>query len=579
VQIQKLPVTTNGKLDKKALPPITMDRVNTYTAPSTREEKVLVKVLQEVLNHTKIGIYDNFFELGGDSIKAIRAVSKLRELGYETSIKNIMKYRDVETIATNLQTEQLIKIEQEQLVGIISMLPIQLEFFENHFKEEHHYNQAMLLKAKERMNPDYITKVMNVILHKHDMLRAVFLNHKQIILDSRNTIFGLEQVELRQYDNSWFEMQSRNQLIQKQFNLEEGPLVKSCLYHCKDGDYLFICIHHLIVDGVSWRIILEDIETAYKQCIENTDIILPKKTSSYKKWIETLQKYAKKDSVIGEFPYWKGICEEAIECNLSIHLDEKEYNRQAKSTWERTKKISIIQIEEALTKALLFDANKAYATRINDLLLTSLGRAVNGWINQSKICVELESHGREDLDKNVVLDRTVGWFTNTYPIILHSEGTIENQIIVTKEMFRKVKANGIGYGILNYFGESKLPKVKPEICFNYLGVNDLDRSNGIFELVEYTNQGDISDKNHLENSLSINAFVVNSIMNIEIMYDSTKYPEEEINKFCNAYKLALKEVVTYCLSQGESAKTLSDFGILDMEDSEVNAFIDFLEVL
>lgn len=579
MQIEKLPVNSNGKIDTKALPPITIDCIDNYKAPSTIEEEALAKVFQEVLNIKNISMNDNFFELGGDSIKAIRAVSKLRELGYETSLKNIMRDRTVETIAVNMIREEAAETEQKQLSGEIPMLPIQLEFFDNHFKEEHHYNQAMLLKAKDRLHADYITKAMNVIMHKHDMLRAVFLNHKQIILDSHNTMFQLEHIDLRQYDNPWIEMESKNRLLQKEFNLEKGPLVKGCLYHIKDGDYLFLCIHHLVVDGVSWRIILEDIETVYKLCMENREITLPKKTSSYEEWAKTLRNCAKEDKIKGEFLYWKGICEEALECELCIHPDGKVRAGQAKSESECIKKVSVIQIEEALTKALLYDANRAFTTMINDLLLTSLGMAVKEWTKQSKVCVELESHGREELHRKVVLDRTVGWFTNTYPIILHSEGTIENQIIGTKEMFRKVNANGIGYGVLSYFGESKLPKVKPEICFNYLGVNDIDKSNGIFKLVEYTNQNDISDKNHLENSLTINAIVVDSIMNMEITYDSRKYPEEEIGKFCDAYKSALEKVVTYCVKQDESVKTLSDFGILDIDDLEVNAFIDFLEVL
>ncbi|PFN80982.1 hypothetical protein COJ67_31225, partial [Bacillus thuringiensis] len=176
------------------------------------------------------------------------------------------------------------------------------------------------------------------------------------------------------------------------------------LFQCKEGDHLLIVIHHLVVDGVSWRILLEDIETGYEQAINGEEIQLPQKTDSFKLWAEQLTRYANSPEMEKEREYWNEI--EHIPTGL-LPKDKEQDCSLIKDSENIT-----IQWTASETEQLLKQANRAYNTEINDLLLTALGRVIHKWTGMENIVVNLEGHGRESILSDLDITRTVGWFTS-----------------------------------------------------------------------------------------------------------------------------------------------------------------------
>ncbi|TKH08520.1 non-ribosomal peptide synthetase, partial [Bacillus wiedmannii] len=238
------------------------------------------------------------------------------------------------------------------------------------------------------------------------------------------------------------------------------PLVKVVLFRTKEKDYLLISMHHLVVDGVSWRIIIEDLNKGYTLSKQGNEVILPRKTMSFKLWSEALNKYRESESLKKEIPYWQKVERLVKESKLPTNqLGEKYLPREL-----------VMHLSESETSYLLYQAGRVYNTEINDLLLTAVCRAVNKLDGKETVALNLEGHGREMLDQDMVIDRTVGWFTSVYPVAVTGIGdSITNDIQKTKEALSSIPNKGLGYGVLKALGENVLENVTPDITFNYLG--------------------------------------------------------------------------------------------------------------
>lgn len=567
MQIERIPTNSSGKVDIKALPFIQVTEQSGVKLPGNDVEQNLLNVFKEVLGIESLSITDNFFEVGGDSIKAIRVVSKLRDIGYQTSTRNILNYKTIEMIALHISKDSGF-VDQGAVSGEVLLTPIQLDFAANDFVVMNHYNQALLLKSKSKMDLQFIDLAMKEIVCIHDMLRAVYGNGKLQILQNEECLYHTMYCDLTQEHDYWNRMKERNKKIQQEMDLYNGCLIKACLYDTTVGSYLFLCAHHLVIDGVSWRIILGDLELAYRQCINEQPLKLPAKTSSYPAWSKALRQYAAKGMIKNQFSYWNQVCQEIA----------KNSSRVSGFDLKSQKKSFRLSLSAELSDQFITEAPKSYHTNIEDLLLTSLAITMRNWQGKKKLSVELESYGREDVDKKIIVDRTVGWFTNVYPVLFDCEGTIEKLIINTKETLRKIPQNGIGYGLLRHFGEEQLPVIKPQICFNYLGSSDFGQTE-LFELIEYSSTDDISEKNHLEHEISVDVLERQKQLYLEITYDGSQYTDHDIEQMGRCFEQAVYSVVEHCLHLEEAASTLSDFGNVEVEDSEMELFLDFIDKL
>jgi non-ribosomal peptide synthase protein (TIGR01720 family) len=343
--------------------------------------------------------------------------------------------------------------------------------------------------------------------------------------------------------------------------------MKAALYYTSGCDYLMICIHHLVVDGVSWRILIEDFVTGYAQYVTKKQIVLPRKTASYLAWSEALNEYSQHDEIANEIGYWLKINEqvEAGKIAFDFITDDKEINYDQQT----------MVFNEAATKALLYEVGKAYGTQINDILLSALGIAVNAWKGKKKVAVQLEGHGREEIHKPIDVNRTVGWFTSIYPIIIEVSEEVDTMIVETKEMLRHIPNRGIGYSIIKYLSEYGLSDIEPDICFNYLGHWDHELKESSDIIISGLPSGrSIAANNKLTTPISMNGIIKGRQLLVTVLYDTRRYSEASIAQFCEYYERALHRVIEFCILQKETVKTASDY----YEDLTTDVLKDLINI-
>nr|WP_234410496.1 non-ribosomal peptide synthetase [Caldalkalibacillus mannanilyticus] len=584
VQVEQMPLTANGKVDRKALPdPSESMQLGTeLVAPRNEAEEVLVRIWQDVLGAKQIGIKHHFFELGGDSIKAIQVASRLNQAGYKLEIKDLFKHPRIADLSALLQP-LTIRSEQGVVQGDVFLTPIQKWFFEQQFAEQHHWNQSVMLARKEGFDEKLIRQVFQRITEHHDALRMVFRSVEDEWrgwnrgLDD-GAVFDLEVFDVtrepaQEEELKTFIEQKVNE-IQRSIDLSTGPLVKLGLFHTPAGDHLLIVIHHLVVDGLSWRILFEDIATAYGQASTGSDIALPAKTDSVQYWSAQLQAYASHAELQKERAYWQ-----AIEANSKDIQLPRDFISSELSLVKDCQQVSI-SLDQVETQQLLREANKAFNTEINDLLLTALGLTIAEWSKSEQIVIHLEGHGREPIVKDMDINRTVGWFTTQYPVLLElSDEELDQQIIRVKERLHQIPNKGIGYGILTYLSDSfeqlddRTPSdvKKPEISFNYLGQFDQDLPASNISMSMYSSGTSMSPRSQSLAHLNVNGLVVNQELHMTFDYSTKEYKHETIERLAQQFKKHLLNMMMYCLKQEKTTFTPCDMVYQKLTLEQFNA--------
>ncbi|MCL5261226.1 MAG: amino acid adenylation domain-containing protein [Gammaproteobacteria bacterium] len=586
VALEKIPLTINGKVDKTALPlpnSSNLKLANEYVAPRTTSEKILAKIWRDVLKLDRVGIYDNFFNLGGDSIMSIQVVSRAREAGLYLAPKQLL----VNTTIAELAKESLenksglddIVAEQGLASGEFNFTPIQQWFFEKNFINPNYFNQAFLFKCKLQIDKNILIKVFTKLMEHHDVLRLRFSNFKQKYVNSKTTATPLiKEIDLSKVKDQASFIEKSNAKLQAGLDIEHGPVMILGLYynHVDGRQRLFIAIHHLIIDWVSWKIFLEDIESAYQQLLSNQKISLPAKTSSYKTWSEVLQSYAKSELLRSELDYWLSIEKEVS--NLPV-------DRVSETTQVKCAGLYTIRLTQTETKQLLTEVPKAYQTHINDILLSALALAVFAWTGQKNLFLNLEGHGREGSILNVDVYRTIGWFTSIYPVHLYLPDEVDNMgnylamtIKAIKEQLRKIPNKGIGYGVLKYLANDNLSKQfkkndRASISFNYLGGMD-DDSLTILQKTPESVGSYVSLDNQMTSLIDANAMVMNDHLYVNFCFSSRHYYPATIKNFGNGFKKYLRLLINHCTQPDAVGYTPSDFKAIQLNQKEIDNILD-----
>ncbi|MCS4479437.1 condensation domain-containing protein [Clostridium botulinum] len=474
-----------------------------------------------------------------------------------------------------------IKAEQDVIEGEVIPTPIQKEFIEIQDKAYKHFNQALMVYSKEGFDEEILKAVMTKIIGHHDALRMVIRKeHSKYSLYNRGLDGNLYDFYKFNYEN--MEEKDLSEIINKEANniqasmdLENGPLVKVALFKTKEGDHLLMAIHHHVVDGVSWRIILEDLSNGYKALKEGEKVELPSKTTSFKEWSEKQYEYSNSKKLLKELKYWKEVTDKSVE---QIPRD-----KEIKGSTFKDKKNIIVKLNTEDTKNLLKESNRAYNTEINDILIGSLGIAARKWKGLNNLAITLEGHGREDILKDVDITRTIGWFTTTYPVVLDlNQENIGKSIKKTKEILRKVPDKGIGYGILKQLTSCKNKnneemELKTDIGFNYLGQFDEDTNNEVFKNSNMPTGNSLGQEFKLLNSIEINSMISDGELNIDISYNSLEYNESSIENFGDLYKQSLITVVKHCMEKEETEYIGVDYGVNEYSIEEIDELKNFVE--
>ncbi|MCP4152154.1 MAG: SDR family NAD(P)-dependent oxidoreductase, partial [bacterium] len=268
--------------------------------PTTETEKLLAEIWKKVLGRERIGIHENFFMLGGDSIKTIQISARMKQAGYQVEMGSFFRHSTIYELAGQVgKTEQ--NADQNHVTGNIPLTPIQERFFAADRTDMNHYNQAVMFYTRERFEKENVKRVFKKMQDHHDALRITYKEENDRIIQNNNGIDYHQSIQEYDYrkknrKQAVETLEKEAERIQASINLEKGPLMKIALFHLEDGDRLLIVIHHLVIDGVSWRILFEDIETLLQQEQKGEPAALPPKTDSYKKWARQIRQYANSET-------------------------------------------------------------------------------------------------------------------------------------------------------------------------------------------------------------------------------------------------------------------------------------------
>jgi non-ribosomal peptide synthase protein (TIGR01720 family) len=351
------------------------------------------------------------------------------------------------------------------------------------------------------------------------------------------------------------------------------------LFKSSHGDHLLIIIHHLVVDGVSWRILLEDFVIGYSQLLKGEEIKFQEKTDSYRCWADKLKEYAETKQALKELDYWKEVSETEVEklpADYESTLEDKKYRYNYSYGYSETVRM---KLDKTNTDMLLHQVNQVYGTEINDILLAALGRAVKDWSGIEKILLNLEGHGRNPILEDVDISRTVGWYTTRYPMVLtvNDAGHLDYNIISVKETLRRIPNKGIGYGVLRYLTPDHKKEgfsfdYQPEISFNYLGEFGQENhpDTGITWVPRMNKGNSISAETEMHAVIDINGLVVEGMLFLSFTYNKHMYEKVIVDQLVELYRSNLIEIIEHCSQKEESELTPSDFTGENIEMEELD---------
>ncbi|MDP1603152.1 MAG: amino acid adenylation domain-containing protein [Legionella sp.] len=562
VHLHALPLTINGKVDRDALtPPDWQLNQQPYRKPSTPIEERMCAIWEEVLGIARVGVLDDFFSLGGDSIKCIQVMASLLREGVDCRVSDIYTHRTIEQLSPLLDKTRVINAESGTLAGDIGLLPVQYWFFDQHFQKINHWNHSFLVRVPT-LSLDRLQKILPLLVERHDMLRASF----PLLPDgTRGQIYGVKQCNLNinhldiselpalglKHDASLLSTAINNTASpylqtltswQDGFDIEQGPLWQmGYITGYADGSArLYFAAHHLIIDSVSWRILINDIKQLYEGAT------LGVKGSSYRQWVNLISQYPEKHPE--ESLYWEKDAAES--CCQYPPMSTKAY-------------FSSFALLRETTHQLLGEANKAYHTEVNDLLLTALAMALSAYFGATPHRITLEGHGREELNDQLDLSQTLGWFTSIFPVTLATKADIAETIPCIKEYLRTIPNKGVGYGAFK-----RTIAELPNITFNYLG--QFDSASGFWQVVPEAAGVCVHPDNMRPVVLNITAFTTSDTLHVSL---SSYISQEACTQIAKSFEKQLLAIAAHCISQvrkGAELHTPHDFNTAKISSTLLN---------
>ncbi|MCW5508512.1 amino acid adenylation domain-containing protein, partial [Pseudomonas aeruginosa] len=559
--LERMPLSPNGKLDRKELPAPEVSVAQAgYSAPRNAVERTLAEIWQDLLGVERVGLDDNFFSLGGDSIVSIQVVSRARQAGLQLSPRDLFQHQNIRSLALAAKAGAA-TAEQGPASGEVALAPVQRWFFEQSIPNRQHWNQSLLLQARQPLDGDRLGRALERLQAQHDALRLRFREergawHQAYAEQAGEPLWrrqaGSEEVLLALCEEA-----------QRSLDLEQGPLLRALLVDMADGSQrLLLVIHHLAVDGVSWRILLEDLQRLYA----DLDADLGPRSSSYQAWSRHLHEQA--GARLDELDYWQAQLHDAphaLPCENPHGALENRHERKL-----------VLTLDAERTRQLLQEAPAAYRTQVNDLLLTALARATCRWSGDASVLVQLEGHGREDLGEAIDLSRTVGWFTSLFPLRLTPAADLGESLKAIKEQLRGVPDKGVGYGLLRYLaGEEAATRLaalpQPRITFNYLGRFDRQFDGAALLVPATESAGAAQDPcAPLANWLSIEGQVYGGELSLHWSFSREMFAEATVQRLVDDYARELHALIEHCLDPRHRGVTPSDFPLAGLSQTQLD---------
>lgn len=589
VVVDSLPRMPNGKIDRQSLPdPVSVnaDSTTEFIAPRNSIEQDIAAIWADMLGLETISIYDNFFEIGGDSILSIQIVARARQKGIHFTPAQVFQYQTVAELASIVSTHTAEVTNSTPIPARAPLTPIQHWFFEHDFADAHHWNQALLLETPFDVNVYYLEQAAQILLSHHDALRLAFKHTEHGWEQYQSDTVAelrIERVELGHLNHveQLRALEVAATAAQSSLDPMSGNVVNLVWFRLGENQStrLLIVIHHLVVDTVSWQILLEDLETTYNHLQHGKKAALPQKTTSYLEWAQRLSAFARQPEQIKDSEFWLS---QSIPHVAPIPVDQ--YTAGANT--EDSTAIVTQQFSVEDTRILLTELPVTYNMQIHEALLTALGRAFWRWTARPALLVGLETHGRQDIVPDVDLSRTVGWFTGFFPLLLQTNGdpNPDADLKGTKERFRAPPLKGLSYGLLRYASDNQdlrrdlESRPQPDVLFNYLG--QLDQMLGRFSLFKLaaesagTSHSPRAQRHHL---LEISALIRDEKLQVQWMYSRNIHDAKTVEYLVQLFDEAVREVSLWCHSGAAGGYTPSDFPEAALSQSELDDLLAELD--
>ncbi|WP_324803086.1 amino acid adenylation domain-containing protein [Pseudomonas sp. JQ170C] len=564
IVLAQMPLSANGKLDRKALPQ-PVHKVQAFDAPQGAVEQDLARIWSEVLGIDAVGAQDNFFELGGDSIIAIQVASRARQAGWQVSPRDLFRHQTLRQLA---QVTQALARQREgaapPALGNIAQTPLQQQFFATPMPRRQHWNQALLLTLDQPLQPARLEQALNAVVTHHDALSLRFDQDSAGTWQAAYAAPTAVELWTREAADT-DALAAIVEQAQRSLDLAHGPLLRAVLIELQGGGWrLLLAIHHLVVDGVSWRILLDDLQRR----LADSNAPLAPRSHAFGEWTGFLVQRARHREVLAQLPWWLAQLGEASGSFPGARHDGPAAVAEAVTLG--------LQLDPLQTRQLLRDAPAAYRTQVNDLLLCALARAWWRWSDQPELLLELESHGREEHLANLDLSRTVGWFTATYPLRLRACEGLGESLKATKEHLRQVPDNGLGFGLLQQLAPAEVraqlaARPVPRVTFNYLGQFDTSFEGGLLRRAQEPCGASLDPAAPLSNWLSIDGGVNDGRLQLGWTFSPQQLDAQRLEELVALYEAELQALIAHCLTPGIGGATPSDFPLAPVAQAQLDS--------
>ena len=521
--LQEFPLTINGKLNKRALPKPQSSGQGAFVKAKTEAERDLAEAFCAVLGLDAVSVTADFLALGGDSIKAIRIVSMLRKKGYHLDAGLLMHSRTIRQLASLAKKAGKIVYEE---VSHVRFTPVMKIFHASAMPNPAWYNQSVMLLVESRTKQDGLEaeakNALRQLISLHGMLRLIVRGGELVVRD----ISEMPDVSLPVYENcSEKEREEICTHLQAQMAPDSGIVMQTALFEDNEECRLFLAFHHYVIDEVSWGILLGDLDRLLDHEIEF------EKTVSFGEWSKKLWAYRDSSDFLPEKAYWEK-CHQALEHHQETKPDWlSSYMTSEKNGFASFETALPVEISQKLSAI----AKSKYHAKMDAFLLAALVFTLKETDGITALSAQMESHGRGALPGGIQSDRTVGWFTAVYPVLLAAAESFDEQVVLVRECLSGVPNAGIGYGLL-YDDLSE----KGGLVFNYLGDRQNDRYKN-FKLTEESSGEEIDAQNGDPRTISVNIRQDEDGLFIDCAYD-TVFEAAKVKRLLDAFQNKLTEL-------------------------------------
>lgn len=572
IHLEKMPVNKSGKVDSNALTEMELTPVmqeKEKIQPDTPKERILLEIWKDIFGRTDITLTQNFFSLGGDSILALKLVSKVMRAGYTMNANDIYSYPTIVTLV------EVMKVKQQRATGkdsqaLFALTPIQQRFFELDKKEPGHFNQSVMLRLKKRFEPEVLREYFGILIKYHEALRMEFVKDKKNNYSQRyrswsEELIRVTSIDLSETDNPYEEMRASVETETAFLQLEQELLMKWICYWTGTEQYLFLTIHHLIVDAVSFRILIGDLN----RLMSGGHLTEANRTNSYSDWVFNLTSYSESDEFKRDREEW----------NQSIKpICLSELCQKGENTVKQNRTI-VVEWNAADTKAVKEQVNTIFNTSMHETLLSVTAMSLQKHFMAENLLIDVETYGREYLMQDYDYSNTVGWFTAITPVYfaLKKEAAPEEVIAEVKGRLRQLNKNGIAYGIHQYMcREPREPFTIPrsKISFNFLGELDSDRESDNFILDNQWMGSMIGEENENEYLLDVTGYIMEDKLHMSLRYNCDLFQDTSMIELQQTMEQTLKDLLAISGEKESSVVMPSDFDYKEISLDDFNQLFE-----